>query len=34
MNEMCSIDLYILIRIQCWLDLYKLQPLHFWQKNF
>jgi len=22
---------HILIRIQCWLDLYKVQPLHFWQ---
>jgi len=28
MNEICSIDSHILVRIKCWL---KLQSLHFWQ---
>jgi len=30
-NEICSIDSQILIRFQCWSDLYELQPVHFWQ---
>jgi len=31
MNEICSIYLHMLIRFQCWLDLYRLQPVHIWQ---
>jgi len=31
MNEICSMYSHMLIRFQCWLDLYRLQTLHFWQ---
>jgi len=31
MNETCSIDSHTLVTFQCWLDLHKLQSLHFWQ---
>ena len=33
MDEICSTDSHIFIRIQCWLDLYMLQSLHFWHKK-